>query len=247
MLKKNKKAKMSVSTNSSPTENKKKVVDTQGLWKIYHEDEPTEVQALKDVNFTVYEGEVVAVMGESGSGKTTLLNCISGIDQFTRGAVFIDGEDLAHMKDKKKTEYRANKMGFVFQTFNLIPVLTALENVELPLLVTGVKPKEAKERATQMLTEVGLGDRLSHKPSELSGGQRQRVTIARALVNNPAVIWADEPTGNLDSHTAEEVMQLMLSMNKTKGTTIVMVTHSMEIAEHAQRIINMDSGEILAK
>jgi putative ABC transport system ATP-binding protein len=224
---------------------KKAVVEAKDLWKIYDEGQLSEVQALKGVDFKVYQGEIVTVMGESGSGKTTLLNCISGIDDFSRGSVLIDGKDLAGMKDRNKTEYRAKKMGFIFQTFNLIPVLTAQENVELPLLINGVSPKEAKSMAIDMLTEVGLGNRLGHKPSELSGGQRQRVTIARALVHKPTVIWADEPTGNLDSKTADEILELILKINKEYDATIVMVTHSHDIAKMTQRIVEMDSGKIV--
>jgi putative ABC transport system ATP-binding protein len=231
---------------SKKTKVTQKVIEAKEIWKIYNEGKPSEVQALRGVSFDVNEGEIVAVMGESGSGKTTLLNCISGIDQTTRGSIFIDGKDLSKMKDNPKTEYRAQKMGFIFQTFNLIPVLTALENVELPLLVNGVKPKIARKRAISELKAVGLGERMDHKPSELSGGQRQRVTIARALVNDPAVIWADEPTGNLDSETADEIMDLIINLNKEKGTTVVMVTHSKEIADYAQRIVQMDSGKIVS-
>lgn len=230
-------------TKGTQSENKV-VVEAKSIWKIYHENEDAEVQALRGVNFSVYEGEIVAVMGESGSGKTTLLNCISGIDDISKGEIFIDGEDLAKMKDRKKTDYRARKMGFVFQTFNLIPVLTSLENVELPLLINGVSPKEARKQAAAMLTEVGLEHRLNHKPAELSGGQRQRVTIARALVHNPSVIWADEPTGNLDSTTAKEIMELMINMKQKINSTIVMVTHSNEIANYADRVVRMDSGVI---
>jgi putative ABC transport system ATP-binding protein len=220
------------------------IVESKDLWKIYEEGKPIEVQALKGVNFQVKKGEIVAVMGESGSGKTTLLNCISGIDEVTRGSVFINGEDLAKMKDRKKTKYRAKNMGFVFQTFNLIPVLSALENVELPMLVAGKKAKPARKKAKELLELVGLGDRMNHRPNELSGGQRQRVTIARSLANDPAVIWADEPTGNLDSKTANEVMEIFTKVNKELGATIVMVTHSDEISKYAGRIVRMESGEI---
>lgn len=186
-------------------------------------------------------------MGESGSGKTTLLNCASGIDIPTRGDVFIAGKNIANMKDSVRTKYRAEKMGFVFQTFNLIPVLSSLENVELPLLITRREPKSSRIRAKELLDLVGLGDRLDHKPSELSGGQRQRVTIARALVNEPEVIWADEPTGNLDTKTADQIMELLMEINRKMGTTIVMVTHSNQIAKFAQRKILMDSGAIVSR
>lgn len=224
---------------------KQKAIEAKNVWKIYGQGKPNEVQALKGVDFDVEEGQMIAIMGESGSGKTTLLNCISGIDNVTKGEVYIDGLDLVKMKDRRKTEYRAEKMGFVFQSFNLIPVLTAEENVELPLLITGVPTKEARNRAREILKEVGLGNRLKHKPSELSGGQRQRVTIARALVHKPKVVWADEPTGNLDSKTAEEVLKLLREINREYFTTIVMVTHSNEVADYAEKIVRMDSGGIV--
>ncbi|MCB9790410.1 ABC transporter ATP-binding protein [Candidatus Nomurabacteria bacterium] len=222
-----------------------KAIEAKNIWKIYNQGKPNEVRALKGVDFSADEGQMLAIMGESGSGKTTLLNCISGIDNVTRGEIDIDGLDLVKMKDKRKTQYRAEKMGFVFQSFNLIPVLTAEENVELPLLINGIPAKESRMRAREILKEVGLGNRFNHKPSELSGGQRQRVTIARALVHKPKVIWADEPTGNLDSKTAEEVLKLLQNINKEHNTTIVMVTHSFEIAEYAEKIVKMDSGMVV--
>ncbi|MCA9376401.1 ABC transporter ATP-binding protein [Candidatus Nomurabacteria bacterium] len=220
---------------------------TTDLWKIYNEGDDNEVNALRGVSIEIEKGEVVAIMGESGSGKTTLLNCASGIDIPTRGDVFIAGKNIANMKDSVRTKYRAEKMGFVFQTFNLIPVLSSLENVELPLLITRREPKSSRIRAKELLDLVGLGDRLDHKPSELSGGQRQRVTIARALVNEPEVIWADEPTGNLDTKTADQIMELLMEINRKMGTTIVMVTHSNQIAKFAQRKILMDSGAIVSR
>lgn len=222
----------------------KLIVKAKDVKKIYHLGKPNEVHALRDGDLEIEQGEVVAIMGPSGSGKTTLLNCISGIDTATSGEIIVAGEDLQTMADRKKTKYRAAKMGFVFQTFNLIPVLSAVENVEMPLLVNGVSGTDARKQASEMLTKVGLGDRLHHKPSELSGGQRQRVTLARALVHTPDVVWADEPTGNLDTNTAQEVIDLMLELNKNMGVTLVMVTHDHEVAKQADRIIKIENGRV---
>ncbi len=204
-----------------------------------------EVHALRGVDLAVAQGEMVAIMGPSGCGKTTLLNCISGLDDFDSGEVTIEGVDLRSMNDRTRTTYRAQRMGFVFQTFNLLPVITAVENVELPLLVSGVKPSEARQRALAALAQVGLSDRSHHRPAELSGGQRQRVTIARALVNNPAIVWADEPTGNLDSKAAEDVLHLMRQLNQERGQTLVIVTHDAEIGNLCDRIVRMQDGQIV--
>ena len=227
------------------TSSTKPIVEVKKLSKIFNQGRDNEVAAVQDVNLAVHRGEIISIMGPSGSGKTTLLNCISGIDTATAGEVIIDGNDLQGMKDKKKTRYRAEKMGFIFQTFNLIPVLSALENVEIPLLIAKVGYREAKEKAIAMLEIVGLKDRLHHKPNELSGGQQQRVTIARALVHNPAIIWADEPTGNLDTKTAHEIIDLMLKINGERKETFVMVTHDQDTAKRTQRILHMDSGMIV--
>ncbi len=172
------------------------------------------VEALRGIDFAVARGEMVAVMGPSGCGKTTLLNCLSGLDNIDSGEIWLENKNLAEMSDKERTEYRALRMGFVFQVYNLLPVLNAVENVELPLLVGGVRPKEAREKSVQALKTVGLESWATHRPAELSGGQRQRVTIARSLVNNPAIVWADEPTGALDSTTASEIIGLMQDLNK---------------------------------
>ncbi len=229
------------------TEKSKKeiIVKAVDLHKVYNKGLPNEVRAVDGVNLEIQKGEVVAIMGPSGSGKTTLMNCLSGIDEASEGQILIAGQDIQKMKDRKKTAYRARNMGFIFQTFNLIPVLTALENVEMPLLISGMPQKKAKKLAIEMLEVVGLKDRIDHKPNELSGGQRQRVTIARALVHKPSVIWADEPTGNLDRKTAFEVFDLILDLNKKYDITVVVVTHDEEIAEKTERIIKMESGKIV--
>jgi len=202
------------------------------------------VHALRGVSLTVRRGEMVAVMGPSGCGKTTLLNCASGIDDVTSGRVLIEGTDISTLDDNTKTAYRARRMGFIFQFYNLLPVLTAVENVELPLLVSGTSAKESRERALHALREVGLEDWASHKPAQLSGGQRQRVTIARALVNEPAIVWADEPTGDLDSATADDIMTLMQRLNAEQGLTFVIVTHDPSIAARCHRTIYMQDGSI---
>ena len=201
--------------------------------------------ALKSVSLDIKPGEVVGVMGPSGCDKTTLLNCLSGLDDVTSGRVLIEGKDLSTMNDNARTDYRAKRMGFIFQVYNLLPVLSAVENVELPLLVSGTKPRVAREKAMKALANVGLEPWAKNRPAELSGGQRQRVTIARSLVNDPAIVWADEPTGALDSKTAMEILELMLELNRTQGLTIVIVTHDHTVGEACQRIIQMRDGEIV--
>ncbi len=201
---------------------------------------------LKGLDVAVQRGEMVAVMGPSGCGKTTLLNCLSGLDTVDQGRVLIEGQDLAKLSDRKRTDYRARRMGFVFQVYNLLPVLSAVENVELPLLVSGVKPKEARERSLAALETVGLAKWAKHQPAELSGGQRQRVTIARALVNDPAIVWADEPTGALDSKTAAEIMDLMRELNRSRGLSFVLVTHDPGVGAQCDRVIKMRDGVIVA-
>lgn len=202
------------------------------------------VHALRGVDLTVEKGSMVAIMGPSGCGKTTLLNCISGIDDPTEGRILIEGTNLATLDDNSKTSYRAHRMGFIFQFYNLLPVLTAVENVELPLLVSGTPPREGRERAAAALQRVGLDDWAEHKPGELSGGQRQRVTIARALVNDPAIVWADEPTGDLDTKTANDIMSLMQELNREQQQTFVIVTHDPSIAARCHRTIHMVDGVI---
>jgi ABC-type lipoprotein export system ATPase subunit len=204
-----------------------------------------QVQALRAVSFAVNRGEMVAIMGPSGSGKTTLLNCLSGLDRIDGGEVAIEGVPLSAMSDEERTDYRAKRMGFVFQFYNLMPVLTSVENVELPLLVARVPAKEARRKALEALDLVGLRDRAAHVPDELSGGQRQRVTIARALVNEPAIVWADEPTGDLDSENAEEVVELMRRLNVERGLTFLIVTHDIGVGRSTDRIVRMVDGEIV--
>lgn len=202
------------------------------------------VQALKGVSLHIQRGEVVAIMGPSGCGKTTLLNCLSGLDSLTAGTVRIAGQDIRGLSDRELTSFRAREMGFVFQTYNLLPVLTGLENVELPLLVSGVRPKDARQRAWDSIEQVGLTGWARHRPAEMSGGQRQRFAIARALATVPSIVWADEPTGALDSKTSQEIIDLMLQLNKEQGLTFVWVTHAIEVAIHAQRLITMRDGNI---
>jgi putative ABC transport system ATP-binding protein len=215
-----------------------------GVRKVYRTGEVA-VEALKGLDLSVGAGELVAVMGPSGSGKTTLLNCLSGLDDIDDGRVVVQGNDLFAMSDARRTEHRARTMGFVFQAFNLIPVLSAVENVELPLLLTGTPRGEARERAVAMLDRVGLGHRTVHLPNELSGGEQQRVTIARALVGRPAVVWADEPTGNLDTVMAGQVMDLLCELNAVEGQTIVLVTHDPGIGARAGRLLRMRDGRLV--
>jgi putative ABC transport system ATP-binding protein len=204
-----------------------------------------EVWALRDISLTVGDGEFVAVMGPSGSGKTTLLNCLSGLDGIDGGRVLLAGRSIHDLSDADRTRERASSMGFVFQQFNLIPVLTAAENVEVPLLLAGMKPRDARRRAVETLERVGLGSRVAHRPNELSGGEQQRVTIARALAGRPRVVWADEPTGALDSESAGEVMDLMNELHRD-GLTLVLVTHDPAVGAQGQRLIHMRDGAVVA-
>ncbi len=213
------------------------------LEKIYDTGK-VKVDALRGVDIAITKGEMVAIMGPSGCGKTTLLNCLSGIDDPTTGEVYIEDILLSSLSDNKKTEHRARRMGFVFQFYNLLPVLTAVENVEMPLLLGGVNRKESRKKAMAILDTVGLKGWEEHVPAELSGGQRQRVTIARALVNEPAIVWADEPTGDLDSETSREIMDLLVELNKTLGQTTVVITHDPKVASRASRTILMESGRV---
>ena len=216
----------------------------RGVRKVYRTG-TVAVEALVDLDLLVASGELVAVMGPSGSGKTTLLNCLSGLDDIDAGTVEVQGHDLFSMSDAARTEHRAKAMGFVFQAFNLIPVFSAVENVELPLLLGGVPARQARASAIEMLEIVGLGHRVRHRPSEMSGGEQQRVTIARALVARPAIVWADEPTGNLDSAMAEQVMDLLCRLNAEQGQTIVLVTHDPAIGDRVPRVIRMRDGRLV--
>ena len=221
------------------------IIQAEGIDKIYRSASDT-VHALRNVSVAVESGEIVAVMGPSGCGKTTLLNCLSGLDSIDAGDVRINGQLLRDLTDDQLSEYRARSMGFVFQTFNLLPVLSAQENVELPLLVAGVSSKKASAAAREKLDQVGLVDWANRRPAALSGGQRQRVAVARALANEPAIVWADEPTGNLDSENEQEIMELIVRLNRENGQTFVLVTHSDDVAKSARRIIRMRDGEIIS-
>ena len=221
---------------------KKAVIQITDLTKIYQMGQ-TEVRALAGVSFDILENEYIAIMGPSGSGKSTLMNMIGCLDTPTSGDYILNGNNVSQMDDAELAEIRNKEIGFVFQTFNLLPRTSCLSNVELPLIYAGVKSSERKSRAQEVLSKVGLGDRVDHKPNELSGGQRQRVAIARALVNDPSIILADEPTGNLDSKTGEEIMQLFEELYR-QGNTIIVVTHENEIAEHARRVIRLRDGLI---
>ena len=219
------------------------LLSATGVRKVYRTGAET-VDALRGVDLVVGAGEFVAVMGASGSGKTTLLNCLSGLDDIDEGSVVIGGEDIHRMSDARRTKHRASTMGFIFQAFNLIPVFTATENVELPLLLAGAAAKEARSAALETLDRVGLAHRLHHRPTELSGGEQQRVTIARALAGRPSIVWADEPTGNLDSETAASVMALLDELHRD-GLTLLLVTHDEGIGASAQRRIAMRDGAIV--
>ncbi len=224
--------------------NTDKIIDLKNISKIYQMGE-TEVHALRNIDLSIYPGEYVALMGPSGSGKSTLMNIIGALDTPTSGTYYLKGSNVSEMEDDELAEIRNKEIGFVFQTFNLLPKLTALENVALPLVYAGIPKKERMQRAKEALKSVGLGDRLDHKPNQLSGGQRQRVAIARALVNNPSIILADEPTGNLDSKSSEEIMRLFDRLH-AEGNTIILVTHEPDIAEHSKRLIKLFDGKIVS-
>jgi len=221
------------------------IIKAAGVHKTYDTGK-IKVDALSGVDLNIQRGEMVAVMGPSGCGKTTLLNVLSGIDDVTQGQVVIDDAPIHQMSDRARTSYRAKKMGFIFQAFNLLPVLSAIENVELPLLVAGgIKPGDARRKARETLALVGLAGEDNKRPMEMSGGQQQRVTIARALVNNPAIVWADEPTGNLDGETSKAIMDLLCQLNKEKLQTFVIVTHDLAVGRRGDRILRMADGGIV--
>jgi len=226
---------MTVQSDKSP------IVEAKGVWKVY-QTVSLKVEALRGVDLSVRKGEMLAVMGPSGCGKTTLLNCLSGLDDLSKGRVEIEGVDLQKMSDDQKSQFRARRMGFIFQAYNLLPVLSSIENVELPLLLAGMSETDAKVAALDALKMVGLEEWRSHKPMELSGGQQQRVTIARALVNKPAIVWGDEPTGNLDSDLSKEIVLLLRRLNREYGLTLVLVTHDQGVAQETDRIVQMRNG-----
>ncbi|HSG44044.1 MAG TPA: ABC transporter ATP-binding protein [Anaerolineales bacterium] len=217
-----------------------KVIETHDIRKIYKMGE-VEVHALRGVSFSVDRGEVLSIMGPSGSGKSTLMNTLGCLDRPTSGEYILDGEPVASLTDDQLADIRNRKVGFVFQSFNLLSRQTAITNVELPIRYSG-NLEGRRERAKEALRAVGLGDRMTHRPYELSGGQQQRVAVARAIVNNPSIIMADEPTGNLDSKVGQEIMNLLLSLNRDLGTTLIIITHDRKIAEQTQRVIRLKDG-----
>jgi putative ABC transport system ATP-binding protein len=219
------------------------VVDAQNLTKVFTMGD-VEVHALRGLSVQIKRGEVVSIMGPSGSGKSTLMNILGCLDQPTSGEYCLDGESTANLKDEQLAEIRNRKVGFVFQSFNLLPRSTALTNVELPLRYGPPNGRKRRELAKEALVDVGLGDRITHRPNELSGGQQQRVAIARALVNNPSIVMADEPTGNLDSKSGDEIMDLLLRLNQERGTTLIIVTHDPDVAEQTQRVIHIRDGVV---
>jgi putative ABC transport system ATP-binding protein len=223
--------------------NNNHVVNATDLTKVFSMGD-VQVHALRGLSVQIKRGEVVSIMGPSGSGKSTLMNILGCLDRPTAGEYYLDGESVANLKDEQLAEIRNRKVGFVFQSFNLLPRSTALTNVELPLRYSPPNGRKRRELAEEALVEVGLGDRIDHRPNELSGGQQQRVAIARALVNDPAIVMADEPTGNLDTKSGDEIMDLLLRLNQEKGTTLIIVTHDPEIAEMTQRVIHIRDGVI---
>ena len=220
------------------------VLRTENLKKAYKKGTENEVDALRGITIQIQRGEMVSIMGSSGSGKTTLLNIIGGLDSPTEGAVYIDNKDISKLSDKELTMLRRHKIGFIFQSYNLLPVLSAFENVELPMLIAGVDTEERRKRALELLDTVGLSDRIKHKPDELSGGQKQRVAIARSLANKPSVLLCDEPTGDLDTKTGDQIMSLFEEINKKEQQSIVIVTHDPNIAKRTIRTFHIKDGLI---
>jgi putative ABC transport system ATP-binding protein len=231
-------------TNQKETNSQKPILSISELHKKYNEGKSNEVHALRGIDLTVNKGDMMAIMGASGCGKTTLLNMIGHLDKRSSGSIIIDGVDTASLSDSQMTAFRRDNIGFIFQLFNLFPFLTAVENVETPLLLSGVRSGLAREQAKMLLRELGMGDRLYHLPTELSGGQQQRVAVARALINQPAIILGDEPTGDLDSATSAEVMTLFRRINRINHQTLVLVTHNRWIAEKCDYIVHITDGAI---
>lgn len=225
--------------------NQKPLIEMKDIIKKYYIGEPNELQILQGISLNIYQGEFVAIVGESGSGKSTLMNIIGALDKPTEGSYILDGIDVQNASEKEMNNIRNQKIGFVFQNFNLIGRNSVLKNVELPMLYSGVNSKKRTERAMELLEKVGMADRYKHKPNELSGGQKQRVAIARSLANDPSIILADEPTGALDSETSRIVMDIFHDLNKTQKKTIILITHSKELAEECPRIITIKDGAIV--
>ena len=230
--------------NQNNNSSQEQILVISKLHKKYNEGKPNEVHALKGIELTVKKGDMMAIMGASGCGKTTLLNMIGHLDKSSSGTVIINGVDTSLLSDSEMTAFRRDNIGFIFQLFNLFPFLTAVENVETPLLLSGVRSGLAREQAKMLLRELGMGDRLYHLPTELSGGQQQRVAVARALINQPAIILGDEPTGDLDSATSAEVMDLFRRINRINNQTLVLVTHNRWIAEKCDYIVHMTDGVV---
>ncbi len=229
------------------SEKKEKIIELKNIIKRYYVGKPNELEILHGIDLSVEEGEFVSIVGESGSGKSTLMNIIGALDRPTEGDYHLQNVDVCKAKDKRLSEIRNHQIGFVFQTYNLIARTTALSNVELPMLYAEMSKKERTKRAKELLTMVGMGERMTHRSDELSGGQKQRVAIARAMANDPAIILADEPTGALDSQTGNKIMDIFHKLHKEQGKTIVLITHSQELAEQTERILTLKDGEIVAE
>jgi len=232
-------SKQQIDADNSP------IISLQGIIKRFYIGKPNELEILHGIDLTVEKGEFVSIVGESGSGKSTLMNIIGALDKPTEGEYYLAGERVGALRDRELSEIRNKRIGFVFQTYNLIPRTSALSNVELPMLYAGIGKKERKERAKELLKMVGMEERMNHKPDELSGGQKQRTAIARAMANDPSIILADEPTGALDSETGRHIMDLFHHLHRETGKTIVLITHSQELARETERIITIKDGSII--
>ncbi|MCS7369390.1 MAG: ABC transporter ATP-binding protein [archaeon GBS-70-058] len=224
----------------------KPIVETENLVKVYKHGK-IEVHALRGITVKMPNGKIIGLVGPSGSGKTTLLNIIGGLDMPTKGKIYVDGIDLTKLSEKRLAEYRLNKIGFVFQFLNLIPVLTALENIEVPMILAKIPKEERRKRAIELLKMVGLEDRMNHKPDEMSGGEQQRVAIARALANNPSIVLADEPTGNVDTDTTIKIMEIIVKLNRSLGKTFIIATHDPIVKERCEKIYNIRDGKLVGE